>query len=89
MNRKEVMAQRQDRLRTIARQRDRISDSGGKPGEAEIARMLADFQEKGGRATQVPPSDDVLPEADSKEPHRSHDNGASGNHVQPAKRALS
>jgi hypothetical protein len=89
MNRKEVSAQRQDRLQTIAKQRGRISDSGGKPGEAEIAQMLADFHEKGGRATQVPPSDDVLPEAGNKEPRRHQDNGASGIHVQPAKRALS
>jgi hypothetical protein len=71
MDRKEINAQRQERQRTVAKHRDRISHSGGKPGEDEIARMLADFQEKGGRATQVPPSDDVLPEADSKTPRRS------------------
>jgi hypothetical protein len=70
MNRKDVVAQRQERQRTVARQRDRISDSGGKPGEAEIARMLAEFQEKGGRATRVPPSEEVLPETDSRKPRR-------------------
>jgi hypothetical protein len=41
----------------VAAQKDAAMAAGGKPNEAEAARMVAEFHAKGGRVTVCPPAD--------------------------------
>ena len=51
-----------DRIRlsqTITAHRARIEAAGGKPSEAETARMISEFHARGGQVTICPPADDT------------------------------
>ena len=41
----------------LAAQKDAAMAAGGKPGEAEAARMVAEFHARGGRVTVCPPAE--------------------------------
>jgi len=41
----------------VAAQKDAALAAGGKPDEADAARMVAEFHAKGGRVTVCPPAD--------------------------------
>jgi hypothetical protein len=45
----------------VAAQKDAALAAGGKPDEADAARMVAEFHAKGGRATVCPPAEDAPP----------------------------
>ena len=45
----------------VAAQKDAAMAAGGKPNEADAARMVAEFHAKGGRVTVCPPADDAPP----------------------------
>ena len=43
----------------VAAQKDAALAAGGKPNEADAARMVAEFHAKGGRVTVCPPADEA------------------------------
>lgn len=45
----------------VAAQKDAALAAGGKPNEADAARMVAEFHARGGRVTACPPAEDAPP----------------------------
>ncbi|WP_343894537.1 hypothetical protein [Craurococcus roseus] len=45
----------------VAAQKDAALAAGGKPDEADAARMVAEFHARGGRVTVCPPADEPPP----------------------------
>ena len=45
----------------IAAQKDAALAAGGRPSEAEAARMVSEFHARGGRITVCPPAEDAPP----------------------------
>ena len=45
----------------VAAQKGAALAAGGKPNEADAARMVSEFHAKGGRVTVCPPADDAPP----------------------------
>ncbi len=45
----------------VAAQKGAALAAGGKPDEADAARMVAEFHAKGGRVTVCPPAEDAPP----------------------------
>lgn len=45
----------------VAAQRDAALAAGGKPNEADAARMVAEFHARGGRVTVCAPAEDAPP----------------------------
>ena len=43
----------------VAAQKDAALAAGGKPNEADAARMVAEFHARGGRVTVCPPADEA------------------------------
>jgi hypothetical protein len=53
----------------VIQQRARSQAAGGKPTEDEAARMVAEFYARGGRATVIPPVDDIATVAVGERQH--------------------
>jgi len=49
----------------VAAQKDAALAAGGKPNEADAARMVAEFHARGGRVTVCPPAKDAPPDGKS------------------------
>ena len=45
----------------VAAQKDAALAAGGKPNEADAARMVSEFHARGGRVTVCPPAEDAPP----------------------------
>ena len=45
----------------VAAQKDAALAAGGRPSEAEAARMVSEFHARGGRITVCPPAEDAPP----------------------------
>ena len=45
----------------VAAQKDAALAAGGRPSEAEAARMVAEFHARGGRITVCPPAEEAPP----------------------------
>jgi hypothetical protein len=56
--RAEAYRERFRRAQAIAAQVARARAAGGSPGEAEAARLVAEFHARGGRVTVCPPAED-------------------------------
>src|SRR3712207_2377082 len=57
-------AKRAEMARTrfhVAAQKDAALAAGGKPSEADAARMVSEFHARGGRITVCPPAEDAPP----------------------------
>jgi hypothetical protein len=49
----------------IAAQKGAALAAGGRPSEAEAARMVSEFHARGGRITVCPPAEDAAPDSGS------------------------
>ena len=58
-SRAEAQRERFRRAQAIAAQAPRARAAGGAPGEAEAARLVAEFHARGGRVTVCPPAEDA------------------------------
>ncbi len=52
------------RAQVVAAQVARSRAAGGRPSEAEVARLVSEFHARGGRVTVCPPAEDASPGAE-------------------------
>lgn len=64
LDRAERYRERMRRAQMIAAKKARMEASGGRPGEEEAARMVAEFHARGGQITPCPPADGMLKDAE-------------------------